>query len=404
MIVKKFIYVILALGLAIGLNHLTSLAGGQILSVFSFNSTASNAAPVLTAALPGTTIKKNKIQVALLLDTSGSMSGLIEQAKSQLWNILNELSRTKKGGEDPELEIALYEYGNPVKAGDGKYQIHQLSEFTTDMDQISEKLFALTTNGGEEYCGAVIKSALTDLQWGAYNDDLRIIYIAGNEPFSQGPINFSTSCTNAKNQGITVNTIHCGPYEQGIREQWKTGADLTGGIYMHIDHNQETAYIETPYDDQINELNEQLNKTYIPFNQAGKKYKENQVTQDANSLQYSKANSSDRAAFKSSKKYRAEKWDLVDKYKQDKSIVNKAEALPDSLSSLTPAQLEAKILSITHQRENIQKNIRELDSKRRQYKTEKTQEMNKEGEHSLQKSILKSVRKQAEEKGYEMEN
>ncbi len=399
MIVKKFIYALLALSLVMGINYLYMLTGQQISSWFTapLESTA-----IKTANISGVSASKNKIKVALLLDTSGSMSGLIEQAKSQLWNILNELSRTHKDGEEPELEIALYEYGNTIRTNHRSFQINQLNSFTTDMDLISEKLFALTTNGGEEYCGAVIQTSLDALEWQGFDDDLRIIYIAGNEPFSQGPVNFATACKNAKAKGITVNTIHCGPYQQGIDEQWKAGADLTGGIYMHIDHNAETVYIETPYDKQINQLNQQLNKTYIPYNQAGKKFKHNQITQDANSAQYSTANSSDRAAFKSSKKYKADNWDLVDKYKKDKSVINKANALPDSLSKLTPIQLEAKIQAITQQRAQIQESIQELDSRRRMYKAEKSKKLDQEGEQSLQKSILKSVRKQAKEKGYQI--
>ena len=84
--------------------------------------------------------KKNTIQVALLLDTSGSMSGLIEQAKSQLWQILNTLANTEKENEETKLEIALYQYGSPTY-GKRSNQIRQLSGFTTDMDLISKKLF-----------------------------------------------------------------------------------------------------------------------------------------------------------------------------------------------------------------------------------------------------------------------
>ena len=110
-----------------------------------------------------TTVNPNTIQVALLLDTSGSMSGLIEQAKSQLWNILNELARTVKNNEETNLEIALYEYGNPSKATQ-VHQINQLTPFTTDMDLVSQKLFSLTTSGGDEYCGMIIKTSLEDLK------------------------------------------------------------------------------------------------------------------------------------------------------------------------------------------------------------------------------------------------
>jgi len=93
-----------------------------------------------------------KIQVALLLDTSGSMDGLIEQAKSQLWKIVNELATSKKKGQTPNVEIALYEYGKSTQPADKGY-MKQVVPLTTDLDLVSEKLFELKTNGGSEYCG-----------------------------------------------------------------------------------------------------------------------------------------------------------------------------------------------------------------------------------------------------------
>lgn len=341
-------------------------------------------------------VGKHAIKVALLLDTSNSMDGLIEQAKSQLWNILNELSRAEKNGEDPNLEIALYEYGNPTK---GRNQINQITPFTTDMDLISEKLFALSTNGGDEYCGQIIQTALNELDWGSNPADLKIIYIAGNEPFTQGPVNYAFACQQAQEKDITINTIFCGNYEEGINTSWKAGADLAKGIYMHIDHNQQTAYIETPYDQKINALNTKLNDTYIPYGDQGQRKKQNQVSQDLNASLYSTSNAGDRAAFKSSKKYKAEDWDLVDAYKKDKNIMHNVKILPDSLQNISIEEMEQRIQAVAMERETIQNEIQELDKKRRDYKAEQSSKKEEEG---LQGSVINSIRKQAKEKGFEI--
>ncbi len=345
------------------------------------------------------TSKKNKstIQVALLLDTSSSMSGLIEQAKSQLWNILNELARTEKEDTETVLEIALYEYGNPSKANN-KNQINQLATFTTDMDLISKKLFALTTNGGDEYCGAIIKTSLEDLEW-KNKDGLKVIYIAGNEEFTQGPVNFETACKKAKEKGVIVNTIYCGDYQTGIREYWKAGATAGGGEYLNINHNRETVYVPTPYDDQINKLNTELNQTYIPFGEKGKEKQINQTAQDHNASSYGRANMTDRAVFKSSKKYKATDWDLVDAYKKDKKILEKAEVHADTLKNLSVEELEARIEAVATKRTSIQNKIQELDKKRRAYKKEKAKDQKEE---SLQENVVKSIKKQAKAKGYQI--
>ncbi len=98
--------------------------------------------------------KGTRIQVAILLDTSSSMDGLIEQAKSRLWNIVNTLTTLRYKGEIPQIEIALYEYGNDRLKERDSY-IRQVAPLTTNLDLISEKLFSLTTYGGLEYCGGL---------------------------------------------------------------------------------------------------------------------------------------------------------------------------------------------------------------------------------------------------------
>lgn len=341
----------------------------------------------------------NAIQVALILDTSGSMNGLIEQAKSQLWNILNVLARSQKNDKESDLQIALYEYGNPYSTKDN-YQIRQLSGFTTDMDLISEKLFSLTTGGGEEYCGAVISKSLEDLSWN--NDEsLKMIYIAGNEPFTQGPIDYKSVCKKAKSNGIIVNTIFCGNQNDGVSGNWNLGAKLGGGDFISISQNEETVYIPTPFDSKIEDLNLKLNDTYIPYGDKGNEKKMNQVLQDDNAKVYSRSNAADRASFKSSKKYKAEDWDLVDAYKKDKSILKNADLKSEKYKSMSIEELEENIEAASTQRESIQTEIKELDKKRREYKTKATLKNGNKGK-SLQHSIIQTITKQAEKKGYKI--
>src|ERR1041384_6344186 len=183
---------------------------------------------------------KQSIMLALLLDTSNSMDGLIDQAKSQLWKIVNELAGARcDDSSRPTIKIALYEYGNsglPATLG----YIRQVNPLTSDLDLISEKLFALRTNGGDEFCGQVIKTSLDELEWSASGADLKMIFIAGNEPFTQGEVPYRVSCTLAQQRDVVVNTIFCGPYDEGVETEWKSGATLTGGTYIRIaqDRNQ----------------------------------------------------------------------------------------------------------------------------------------------------------------------
>ena len=159
--------------------------------------------------------ESRKIQIALLLDTSNSMDGLIDQAKSQLWSIVNELARAKCGNEKPDLQIALYEYGNDNLPSSEGY-IRLVTPLTSDLDEISKDLFELRTNGGNEFCGEVIHTSLKQLKWSKTTKDLQLIYIAGNEPFTQGRTNYQTACQDAKEKGVIVNTIFCGNFNERV--------------------------------------------------------------------------------------------------------------------------------------------------------------------------------------------
>ena len=101
---------------------------------------------------PTKAFAKAKIQIAILLDSSNSMDGLIDQTRTQLWQIVNYLTKVTKNGEVPQLEVALYHYGNDTLPSSEGY-VRLLTNFTPELDQISEKLFSIQTKGGEEYAG-----------------------------------------------------------------------------------------------------------------------------------------------------------------------------------------------------------------------------------------------------------
>jgi len=345
-----------------------------------------------------------KIQVALLLDTSGSMDGLIEQAKSQLWKMVNELATSKRDGKIPEIEIALYEYGKdsyPAKDG----HIKQLVPLTTDLDLVSEQLFKLKTNGGSEFCGWVIKDAAKDLKWSKSNDDLKIIIIAGNEPFTQGDVDYKNSCKTAITDGIIVNTIFCGDCEEGVRTMWKDGADRADGKYMCINHNESVVHIATPFDSDIVKLNDDLNKTYLAYGAKGKEKKERQAVQDANAAVYSESNVAERAVSKSSKAYKNDDWDAVDRFKDnDKALAElKEEELPAEMKGMNATQRKEYVDKKAKERETIQTKIREVNENREKYIADERKKTAGSAKNTLDEAMLGAVREQAIKKKYKFE-
>ncbi len=343
-----------------------------------------------------------KIQIALLLDTSNSMDGLIDQAKSQLWSIVNELARAKCGNEKPVLQIALYEYGNDNLPSSEGY-IRMVTPLTSDLDEISKDLFELRTNGGSEFCGEVIHTSLKQLDWSKSDKYLQLIYIAGNEPFTQGRTNYQTACADAREKGVIINTIFCGNFNEGINTSWKHGADLTGGCYASIEQNRKTVYIESPYDKRIVKLNRQLNNTYIPYGTLGYEKKALQAEQDANASHYGSVNSVKRAVSKSSHVYNNRSWDLVDAAEEEDFSIDKIKTsdLPAEMQKMDREERTEYIVQKAEERNKISKEIQELNRKRAEYVTEHSTADENEG--MLDKAILSSLKEQAKTRNFVIE-
>jgi hypothetical protein len=335
------------------------------------------------------------VQIAILLDTSGSMEGLIEQAKTQLWKIVTEFAKTSRDGMRPDIEVALYHYGSPGLGQNTGY-IKQLSPLTTDLDKISEELFKLRTSGGDEYCGYVIKTATNELKWSDDKQAYKAIFIAGNEGFAQGPVDFHEACKAAATKGVIVNTIYCGNQQAGISEKWDEGAKLADGTYMAIEQNKKVVRIEAPQDAEIEKLSREVNKTYIPYGKAGAAGEANQKAQDANAAGAGGNASYERAAAKASGGYNASNWDLADASKKDADLIKnvKDEDLPKEMQGKNEAERKQYVEEKLKERGEIQKKINELSEARNKYIAEKGKENS--AEKSLDAAIIETVHKQAQ--------
>ncbi|MFZ1518066.1 MAG: vWA domain-containing protein [Ignavibacteriaceae bacterium] len=346
--------------------------------------------------------KNNSIQLALLLDTSNSMDGLIDQAKSQLWKIVNELATSRKNGKGVELFVSLYEYGkDAIPSQEG--HLRNIVPFTQDLDKISDELFKLKTNGGQEYCGKVILDAVNNLQWKKSNDELKIIFIAGNEPFTQGDVDYKNACKKAVKNGIVVNTIFCGNYDEGVQTMWKDGADISDGKYMNIDHNAEIVHIDAPQDDEIIKLGQDLNKTYIAFGNYGREKKELQAEQDVNSMSLSNEVMVQRSVTKSGGQYKNSGWDLVDAKKDGSVKIEelKDEELPDEMKPMSVQERKVYIEKKEKERSQIQTKINKLNEERSKYVAQKLLE--NKNDNTLDAVMIKTIREQAKQKYYKFE-
>lgn len=363
--------------------------------IFSYKTTETNnyKVPVENTRPPQT-----KIQAAILLDVSNSMDGLINQAKTQLWNMVSVMGRAKCNEQTPVIEIALYEYGRQENQQKEGY-VKKISGFSGDLDQLSQYLFSLNTHGGEEYCGHVMYSSLVELEWSTSPSDYKVIFIAGNEDFLQGDISFTQACTKAKEKGVIINTIYCGNKERGIAEHWNLGGECGNGSYTHINANAKEDDIDTPYDSVLFSLNTKLNGTYVRYGSFGESGYSNMAKADVANIALNKKAGLKRIAVKGKKElYSNTGWDLVDAFQRDSVVLNKVElkSLPDSLQNKSREEIKQIVMLKNEERNAIQKEIASLSIQRDFFiAAEKAKKQSGGKEQTLETEIEKIIKEQA---------
>lgn len=351
-------------------------------------------APVV-AVDPPAPVRSGKIQMALVLDTSSSMDGLIDQARSQLWKVVSQMAEAQRHGSRPTLELALYEYGNTGRTTPRSGWIRQVMPLTEDLDAVSEALFSLTTNGGEEYVGQVVSTATRELSWSEVATDLKMIFVAGNEPFDQGPVAPAKALAAARKRGIVVNAILCG----GQDPTWKQGALLAQTDLMVIDQNAAPVHIASPHDAEIEQLGAALNETYMAFGAEGERGAKRQAAQDGNSKGAQAGSMMWRSIAKSKANYKNSAWDLGDAVKDKKVAIEKlgADDLPAPMRGLSVDERKIYVQKKLDERARLQKRIHELSSARDAYLVKKRSQQPETGAalSSLDAAMIEATRKQA---------
>lgn len=344
---------------------------------------------------------QDTVQIALLLDTSSSMDGLINQARSQLWSMVDQMGRMTRVVDGKtrgvKIELALYEYGNDRLSVNEGY-IRQVSPFTTDLDKVSELLHGLSTNGGSEYVGQVIQTAVRSLQWSSEPTALRFVFVAGNEEFNQGPVSAATAMTAAVQKDIHVQLIYCGPREP----TWEAAAKLAKSDLMTIDQNHVAQHIPSPQDADILRLGNELNATYMAYGSEGAASVARQAKADASSARLSPKVALERAQLKSKKSYRNSNWDVIDAVDGNGKFLEQAsdDQLPTELRGKTLAEKQKIVADNAAKRAELKARIAKLEAERNKFlETELARQGGAEAQ-SLGTELMKTTRGVATKKGY----
>jgi Mg-chelatase subunit ChlD len=221
-----------------------------------------------TAPLPPQQIAPlaaQRVEVVFVLDTTGSMGGLIDAAKEKIWSIASTLAQARQA---PEISIGLVAYRDR-----GDAYVTQVVDLNRDLDSMYAKLIDFAADGGGDGPEAVneaLDAAIHRMSWSQDPGTYKVVFLVGDAPPHMDYANvvqYPQVVAAAAAKGIIVNTIQCGTLSDTVAP-WRHIASLGGGRYFTVEQAGSAVAIATPFDSQIATLSAALDSTRFYYGTA----------------------------------------------------------------------------------------------------------------------------------------
>jgi hypothetical protein len=331
-----------------------------------------------------------RVEVAFVLDTTGSMGGLIEGAKRRIWSIARRIG---EGRPRPDLRIALVAYRDQ-----GDAYVTRVFDLSGDMDEVYAHLREFRAEGGgdfPEHVSAALADAVGRVSW-SQSAALRMIFLVGDAPPHldyQDGFDFHRSVREARQRGIAVETVQCGQNPDTERA-WREIAGLGDGHYAQIDAQGGMPVRVTAADAELARLNTELASTVVA---GGSRAEQAAVRERLDGRAAMPAAMAVEAAGYFAKADRLAEKDLVgmDAPAQKEALKKAREqaAAPAPLRDKTDEEALAYLKAQKEKRENIQARITDLQKQRdAELATANTKD-------AFDEKVVESLRQKAAEKG-----
>jgi uncharacterized protein YegL len=314
-----------------------------------------------------------RLEIVFVLDTTGSMGGLIEGAKQRIWGIVNEVMQESHSS----VRIGLVAYRDR-----GDEYVTKILPLTADLDRVYTTLMEYRANGGGDEAEDVrtaLAEAVYKVNWSASAPDLaQIIFLVGDAPPHNDYTSASdtlTTATAAVRDGIVVNTIQCGSMGETTRS-WKAIAERGNGQYFAIADDGGVQTVSTPYDDEMGNLATTLGATFLPYGfgagTAGRVARAavaKQAAEAEDRITYALPEAKAERAVNKVMNAQAYIGDLLQSIENGSvklEDVNPAE-LPEDLQALDPAQRRAEVEKRLAERRTLRARILELSKERKAF-------------------------------------
>lgn len=346
--------------------------------------------------------QKPQIEVLFVLDTTGSMSGLISAAKEKIWSIASTMASAQTA---PDIKIGLIAYRDR-----GDAYVTQTIPLSNDLDSMYAKLMDFQADGGgdgPESVNQALYEAVNKISWSQDKNTYKVIFLVGDAPPHmdyQDDVKYPVTLGLAQKKGIVVNAIQCGQ-DSSATNDWRQVASLGQGQYFQVEQNGNAIAIATPYDQKLAELSSKLDSTRLYY--GNKEEKAKQATKVAATEKLHKEASPEsqarRAAFNVSVSGKInaigdnELIDAVSSGRVKLKDIPKA-SLPEPLQAMTPSEQDALIGKAKHERDQLETEVRQLSAQRDDYlKKQVTAKGGKKD--SLDAKLLGAISSQAKDKG-----
>ena len=353
--------------------------------------------PLFAKTAP-TSQSKPRIEVCFVLDTTGSMGGLIEGAKQKIWSIANEMISAQP---TPELKLGLIGYRD---RGD-EYVVKSFS-LTDDIDAIYGHLREFQAGGGgdaPESVNEALAEAIHKMPWSSDSKVLKIIFLVGDAPphmdYPNGP-KYPDLCREAAKKDLIINTIQCGEMAE-TKPIWQEIAKLSEGSYVGISQSGNVAVISTPMDKELSRLNERIGATLIPYGDS--------KLQAEVHAKYAMAASAPVSAMADRLSYNSKtgkavqgRGELVDALNDKTLKLDEIDQkqLPAELQKLDRSELQKRIAKARDERADLQKQIVEVSKKREAYIQSENKRLAAEGKgDAFDQKVTETLHAQAAKKG-----
>jgi hypothetical protein len=342
--------------------------------------------------------QSHRIEVVFVLDTTSSMSGLIQAAREKIWSIATTMASAQ---QNPDIKMGLVAFRDR-----GDAYITRVFDLSDDLDSMYVSLMDFRAQGGgdgPESVNQALYDAIHKVSWSNDSNVYRVVFLVGDAPPHmdyRNDVKYPVTLAAAASKGIVVNAIQSGQH-QFTRPAWQQIASLGHGQYFQVEDSGNAVAVSTPFDEKLSRLAAELEGTRLYYGDEETK-KVQKAKLDATARLRKELSTEALArrdtfnATASGKTNLLGESELVDAISSGRIELDEIEEanLPASLQAMAPVEQMEVITEQAKRRDQLQQEIRELSASRSDFIKDKIAAVGG-AEDSLDEKIYRAVKDQA---------